>query len=84
MDITRKIAEESYERYFFIRVNLGYSDSAVAQKAKISKATFSNWKNGVSMPKVETLYKVAQVCGCKVTDIIRGADENTKDSTCAG
>lgn len=84
MELNKTIAKPTYERYFFIRVNLGYSDSEVARAAGISRATLSNWKVGRGFPKVETLYKIAQVLGCNVTDIIGGPDEETSNRACNG
>ena len=48
-----------YERYCELRDSLGYRDSDVAKGTGITKSTFSDWKNGRSIPKDEKLKKIA-------------------------
>lgn len=84
MELTKAMAKSTYERYFFIKVNKGFSDSEMARRTGLTRSLFSNWKAGKSMPKIETLFKISQVLGCHVTDIIGGWDENTCNRACNG
>ena len=63
-----------YERYCELRDSLGYRDSDVAKGTGITKSTFSDWKNGRSIPKDEKLKKIALFLGTSV-DYLRYGDQ---------
>ncbi len=46
-----------YETYRKLRNSLGYKDSDVAKGTGITKSTFSDWKTGRSIPKMDKLKK---------------------------
>lgn len=49
-----------YERYVAARDEKGMNDNQVAEKAKVGRSTFSDWKSGRSTPKLEKLMKIAK------------------------
>lgn len=63
-----------YERYCKLRDALGYRDSDVAKGTGITKSTFSDWKNGRSIPKEEKLKKIALFLNTSV-DYLRYGDK---------
>ena len=63
-----------YERYCKLRDSLGYRDSDVAKGTGITKSTFSDWKNGRSIPKDEKLKKIALFLDTSV-DYLRYGDQ---------
>ena len=63
-----------YERYCELRDSLGYRDSDVAKGTGITKSTFSDWKNGRSIPKDEKLKKIALFLDTSV-DYLRYGDQ---------
>lgn len=52
---------ESYARYSVLRNAAGVTDSEVARKAAIRRATLSEWKAGLYTPKVDKLLRIADV-----------------------
>ena len=63
-----------YERYCELIDSLGYRDSDVAKGTGITKSTFSDWKNGRSIPKDEKLKKIALFLDTSV-DYLRYGDQ---------
>lgn len=55
-----------YEIYVKLRDEKGVRDSDVARATGITKSTFSDWKNGRSIPKDEKLQKIADYFGVSV------------------
>ena len=49
-----------YEKYVKLRNKKGVTDYRVSEDTKITKSTFSDWKNGRSKPKDEKLLKIAE------------------------
>lgn len=70
MEFTREEILEAYKRYFFKRADLGYTDSDVSKIADIDAGCLCKWKKGTTMPRERTLFKISNVLGCKVTDLI--------------
>ena len=62
----------SYERYCEIRDNKGLKDAHVAETAGIGKSTFSDWKNGRSVPKREKMEKIAKALGISIEYLLTG------------
>ena len=52
--------------YASIRDKRGTTDYAVAQACGFTASTFSDWKKGRYMPKVDKLAKIAEVLGVGV------------------
>lgn len=70
MEFTQEQITESYKKYYLIRINKGFSDSDVSRLARIDRKSFTNWKAGRTLPNIKTLYKVATLCGCQVSDML--------------
>lgn len=59
-----------YEIYAKLRDEKGVKDATVAKETGIGKSTFTDWKNGRSVPKDEKLQKIADYFGVS-TDYLR-------------
>ena len=57
----------AYERYCRIRDANGFKDADVAKATGIYKSTFSDWKYGRSVPKIDKLQKIADFLGVSVS-----------------
>lgn len=55
-----------YESYAIMRDMEGMKDADVAKQTGISRSTFSEWKSGRSEPKIDKLYKIANIIHCNV------------------
>lgn len=64
------IQEETYERYVNIRNSKHLKDSDVAKSAGIPQSTFSDWKKGKSMPKVDKMLKIAEALGVEYQELV--------------
>lgn len=59
-----------YERYCQMRDKKGLKDADVAKATGIYKSTFSDWKYGRSVPKIEKLQKIADYLGVTVNALM--------------
>lgn len=75
-DFYRKV----YENYERLRDAEGLNNYKVSLKLGISTSMFSDWKNGVSYPKIEILFKIADLFGVTLDKLLEGArnDEQGK------
>lgn len=48
-----------YEKYAQLKKMKGVSDYKVAKETGITRSTFTDWKNGVSIPKAPKIQKIA-------------------------
>lgn len=55
-----------YEKYCELRDKAHLTDYKVSKMAGIGQSTFTDWKNGRSVPKTEKLAKIATVLGVTV------------------
>lgn len=55
-----------YKKYVELRDSKGLTDYKVSLDTGITKSTFSDWKNGRSLPKLEKLSKIADYFGVTV------------------
>lgn len=60
----------SYEVYSKIRDKRELTDYEVAKRAAIVPSTFSDWKSGRSVPKVEKLIGIAKVLEVPIDRLI--------------
>lgn len=67
-----------YETYRKLRNSLGYKDSDVAKGTGITKSTFSDWKTGRSIPKMDKLKKIALFLNTSVEHLT--AEENIAET----
>lgn len=67
-----------YEIYCKLRDERGVKDSEVARKTNITKSTFSDWKNGRSVPGTEKLIKISEYFGVNVEYLKTGKEPSTE------
>ncbi len=68
-----------YETYRKLRNSLGYKDSDVAKGTGITKSTFSDWKIGRSIPKMDKLKKIANYFNVSVDYLMTDMEIDTKE-----
>lgn len=54
---------ESYDRYAKLVEARGITNYRVAKETGVSTPTFTDWKNGRSMPKIDKLIKIGKFLG---------------------
>lgn len=59
-----------YETYARLRDERGYSDYRVSKETGIGAATLSDWKNGLSKPKIDKLFLIAKLFSVSVEDLV--------------
>ena len=59
-----------YETYARLRDERGYSDYRVAKETGIGAATLSDWKNGLSKPKIDKLFIIAKLFSVSLEDLV--------------
>lgn len=67
-----------YERYKKLLDEKGLKNSDVSRGAKVSNMTLSDWKNGKTVPKTDTLRKIAEFLNVSV-DYLLGNDNKSAD-----
>ena len=55
-----------YEKYVKLLKKQGVTSYKVAKDAGITQTILSNWKNGISTPKTDTLKKLADYFGVTI------------------
>lgn len=58
-----------YETYAKIRDERGYSDYRVAKETGIGAATISDWKNGITKPKLDKLFAIAKLFNVSLEEL---------------
>ena len=56
-----------YNKYEELLKKTGKTSYQVSKDTEIAQSTFSDWKNGLSKPKVDKLQKLANYFGVPVT-----------------
>lgn len=69
-----------YEIYCKLRDQAHVKDADVVKATKITKSTFSDWKNGRSNPKLDKLQKIADYFGVTVDYLMTGKEEPKEKS----
>ena len=52
-----------------LRKACGLTQKNVAKRLQVDQTTVSKWENGEALPRVDMLFKIAQLYGVKVDDI---------------
>jgi len=65
---------EIYDRYVEIRDARGVSDYAVAKACGIGRSTFSDWRAGKSIPRIEKLTKIAAFLNVSLDYLVNGEE----------
>ena len=60
----------TYEKYAKIRDKKNLTDGKVAEIAGIGRSTFSDWKSGRSIPKLEKMQKIADALEMDYTTFV--------------
>lgn len=60
-----------YNTYAKYRDAKGLTDYKVAKELDISQVTLSQWKNGRSKPRVETMLSLATLLGTTVEELMK-------------
>ena len=60
-----------YKRYVELRDKKGVTDYRVSEDTGIARSTFTDWKNGRSAPKVETLLLLAKYFDVPIEYLIK-------------
>lgn len=63
------VFEETWLRYVEIKNSKKMKDADVARSAGIPQSTFSDWKKGKSMPKVDKMMKIAKALGVDYSEL---------------
>lgn len=63
-----------YKKYCEIRDSKGYKNADVSKGTGIAQSTFSDWKNGRSVPKTDKLNKIAKFLGVPVSSLMEGSE----------
>lgn len=58
-----------YETYAKLRDERGYSDYRVAKETGIGAATISDWKNGITKPKLDKLFAIAKLFNVSIEEL---------------
>lgn len=67
--VTGEGREEKMKRIKQLRLNLGYTQEALAKEINVSQATVALWESGTVMPNAKKLPEIASVLKCKVDDL---------------
>lgn len=59
-----------YERYALLRDRRGLTDYAVSKATDIAPSTLSDWKNGLYVPKLDKLVKIARLFGMSLDELL--------------
>ena len=52
------------------RANAGFTQKEVSQRLGITTVTLSNWEKGKTFPKVDQIFRLADLYGVSVNDFI--------------
>ena len=61
------------------RVKNGMSQGELAQKMGVSSAAISMWENGVTLPRLKQLIKLALIFECTLDDLVPVSSFNLGD-----
>ena len=69
-----------YERFTDLCTRNNVTASGVATAIGIDRSTFTHWKNGRSIPKIDKLCKIANYFEVPVTEFIEGYEDGKVSS----
>lgn len=70
MDIRVRVGR----RIRYIRTAKELSQEIIAAHAELTRANLSRIENGIVAARIDTLHRIAQAMGIKLTDIVEGLD----------
>lgn len=68
-----------YEIFVQLLHEYGVTPYKVSKETGISQTTFSNWKSGRSIPKAESMQKIADYFGVSLEYLLTGKKSNIKE-----
>ena len=69
-----------YKKYVALRDSKGVTDYKVSKETGITKSTFTDWKNGRSIPKPPKLQKIADYLGVSLSYLMTGIEETLPEN----
>ena len=60
-----------------IRKEKGYTQAYIAEKLGVTPAAVSKWEKGTSKPRVEVLFKLAELLNVNAKDLLSQGEETT-------
>ena len=70
-----KRGEKLYEKYQKLKDGRGVTDYRVSEATGIPRSTFSEWKRGTYVPKIEKIIKIAKFFDVPVDYFLQGLKE---------
>ena len=64
-----------YKKYETLRNERGLTDYRVSLETGIAPSTLSDWKNGISKPKVDKLLAIARLFNVSIEELIDAKEE---------
>ena len=61
---------QAYQKYAKIRDSKGFTDYRVSQISGVSRSNLSDWKLGRTMPKRQTLQRIADALGVPLSELM--------------
>lgn len=58
-----------------MRSNFKITQQTLAKEVGVTRSTVTKWETGKSMPRIDTLRKLANVFGCTVDDLLQPENE---------
>ena len=52
------------------RVNAGFTQKEAAARLGVSNGTLCNWENGISFPYIQQVYKICELYGVSLDNLI--------------
>lgn len=56
----------------YLREQKGYTQADIAKMLDVTPAAVSKWENGESKPRIETLFRLAEILGVRAEELIAG------------
>ena len=64
------------QRFKEYRKKAGLTQAEAAKKVGVTQSSISYWEKGKTTPSVESLFRMAEVYGCKIGDLVTVKEES--------
>jgi transcriptional regulator with XRE-family HTH domain len=58
------------------RVNAGFTQKEAAEQLGVCNGTLCNWENGISFPDIQQVYKICELYGVSIDNLIFLPDDS--------
>lgn len=58
------------------RIENKFTQFSLAKELGVSQSAVAKWENGVTVPRMNILQKLADLFGCTIDDLVRGGEKN--------